>query len=407
MEKKYVPAGVFLTCDKGTLPSQLTVTFNANTSIYGQSLATEADKIPLVNVKPMGVCIVGGGPCVPAPLLWNPVQNDVVVGNNRLLLEDSKLQCTKTGRISIFFSMAEAMAAAAPAPAPEKSLLDKADDYLATLGPVGDYARFQMGMAEGLYAGGKSMVEGLWGLAKGGWHAATHPVETANAIGDAASSAADWASKGENWSNAASAAGDGISSAADWASKGENWGNAWDGASDWASQQSPRDWGKIGGRVTFEVAMTVGTGGAGAAAGAAGKAGTAANLLGKAGEAANLADKAADAVRLADKAADAANLASKAGEAGNAAGKAGVVGKVTTGADEASDAARAAKAAEEAAAARAQTYEELAQKPPCFLAGTLVHTPAGTRAIEQLVAGELVWAYDFETGQAVPRPIVG
>lgn len=396
MEKKYVPAGVFLACDKGATPSPLTVTFNANTSIYGQSLATEADKVPMVNVKPMGVCAITHGPCNPAPLLWNPVQNDVVVGNNRLLLEDSKLPCNLGGRISIFFSMAEAMAACPPA-APEKSLLDKADGYLATLGPAGNYARFQMGMAEGMYAGGKSMAEGLWGLAKGGWHAATHPVETAHAIGSAASSAYNWAGNGDNWSNAASAAGNGIGSAADWASHGKNWGKAWDGASDWASKQSPRDWGKIGGRATFEVALLVGTGGAGEAA----------NVAGKAGEAANLLEKGAEGTNLVEKGLEGANLVEKAAEAGNAAGKAEVVGKVTTGAEEATEAARAAKAAEEAAAARAQTYEELAQKPPCFLAGTLVHTPTGKRAIEQLAAGELVWAYDFKTGQAVARPIVG
>jgi RHS repeat-associated protein len=379
MEKKYVPAGVFLTCDKGVTPSTLSVTFNANTVIYGQNLATEADKIPMVNVKPMGVCTITKGPCVPAPLMWNPLQNDVLVGNQRLLLEDSKLQCSLGGRISIFFTMAEAMAAAAPAPAPEKSLLDKADDYLATLGPVGDYARFQMGMAEGLYAGGESMVEGLWGLAKGGWNAVTHPVETANAIGDAASSAADWASKGENWSNAASAAGDGISSAADWASHGENWSNAWDGASDWASKQSPRDWGKIGGRATFEVAMAVGTGGAGTAANVAGKAGEAANLLSKAGEAANLADKGLDAARLAERAAELANLAEKAGEAGNAAGKAGVVGKVTTGADGAADLARAGEKAEELgqAAKTTEAVEGCAARGKCTEVGHPVDVSNG------------------------------
>lgn len=408
MEKKYVPAGVFLTCDKDLTPSVLSVTFNANTVIYGQNLATEADKLPMVNIKSMGVCAVTKGPCVPAPLLWSPVQNDVVVGNHHLLLEDSKLQCSLGGRISIFFSMAEALAACPPAPAPEKSLLDRADDYLATLGPAGDYARFQMGMAEGLYAGGKSMVEGLWGLAKGGWHAATHPTETANAIGDATSSAADWASHGENWRNAASAAGNGLNSAADWASHGENWSKAWDGASDWASQQSPRDWGKIGGRATFEVAMVVGTGGAGEALNVAGKVGEGANLLSKAGEGANLLEKGAEAANLTEKGLEAANLAEKAGELGNAAGKAEVVGKVTTGAEDAAEAARAAKATEEArAAAKAQSYEELAQKPPCFLAGTLVHTLAGQRAIEHLVAGELVWAYDFGARQVVARPIVG
>ncbi|MGI4887026.1 MAG: RHS repeat-associated core domain-containing protein [Janthinobacterium lividum] len=346
MEKKYVPAGVFLACDKGSLPSQLSVTFNANTSIYGQCLATEADKITGVHVKPMGACAVSQGPCVPAPQLWDPVKNDVVVGNNRLLLEDSKLQCSVGGRASIFFSLADAQAACPAAP-PEKSLLDKADDYLATLGPAGDYARFQMGMAEGLYAGGKSMAEGLWGLAKGGWHAATHPIATAQAVGHAANAAADWASKGENWSNAANAAGNGIGSAADWASHGDNWGKAWDGASDWASKQSPRDWGKIGGRATFEVAMAVGTGGAGEAV----------NAAGKVGEAANLVEKGAEAVNLTEKGLEAANLAEKAGELGNAAGKAEVVGKVTTGAEEATEAARAAKAAEEAAAAEKAAQE--------------------------------------------------
>lgn len=336
MEKKYVPAGVFLACDKGTVPSQLSVTFNANTSIYGQCLATEADKVTGVHVKPMGACAVTQGACVPAPQLWSPVKNDVVVGNNRLLLEDSKLQCQVGGRASIFFSLADAQAACPAAP-PEKSLLDKADDYLATLGPAGDYARFQMGMAEGLYAGGKGMVEGLWGLAKGGWHAATHPIATAQAVGNAADAAADWASKGENWSNAASAAGNGIGSAADWASHGDNWGKAWDGASDWASQQSPRDWGKIGGRATFEVAMAVGTAGAGEAV----------NVAGKVGEAANLVEKGAEAANLAEKGLEAANLAEKAGELGNAAGKAEVVGKVTTGAEEAAEAARAAEKGEE------------------------------------------------------------
>jgi RHS repeat-associated protein len=339
MEKKYVPEGVFLTCDKGTIPCQLSVTFNANTVIYGQNLATEADKLTGVNVKPMGLCAATHGPCVPAPLTWSPVQNDVLVGNNRLLLEDSKLQCSLSGRISIFFSMAAAQAACATVP-PEKSLLDQADDYLAKLGPAGDVARFQMGVAEGLYGGGKSMVEGLWDLAKGGWHAATHPVETAQVVGGAASSAWNWASHGDNWSNAASAAGQGIGNAADWASHGDNWGKAWDGAADWASHQSPRDWGKIGGRATFEVAMAVGTGGAGEALNVAGKAGEVANLASKAGEVANVAEKGAEALNLTEKGLEAANVIEKVGEAGNAAGKAEVVGIVTNGAEDAASAAR-------------------------------------------------------------------
>jgi hypothetical protein len=36
-----------------------------------------------------------------------------------------------------------------------------------------------------------------------------------------------------------------------------------------------------------------------------------------------------------------------------------------------------------------------------------VHTPTGQRAIEHLVAGELVWAYDFAANQVTARPIAG
>ena len=56
---------------------------------------------------------------------------------------------------------------------------------------------------------------------------------------------------------------------------------------------------------------------------------------------------------------------------------------------------------------KAQSYEELGQKPPCFLAGTLVKTPMGDRPIELLAPGELVLAYDFATGLVVARPVVG
>lgn len=370
MEKKYVPSGVFLTCDKGTLPCQLSVTFNASTEIYGQSLATEADKITGVHVKSMGACAISHGPCIPLPLTWSPVQNDVVVGNNRLLLEDSKLQCSVGGRISIFFSMAAAQAAC-PTPPPEKSILDQADDYLATLGPAGDYMRFQMGVGEGLFEGGKSMVEGLWGLAKGGWHAATHPVETAEAVGGAASSAWNWASHGDNWANAANSAGQGLEHAADWASHGDNWGKAWDGAADWASKQSPRDWGKLAGRATFEVGMAVGTGGAGEALNVAGKAGEVANIASKASEMANVAEKGAEALNLTEKSLEAANLAEKAAEAGNASGKAQVMGKVTNGAEEAADASRAAREAEEVsqASSKAEAVDGCASESKCTSAG--------------------------------------
>ena len=338
MEKKYVPSGVCLMCDKGTLPSVLTVTSNLTTEIYGVQLATEADKLPMANIPPMGVCAVTHIPCIvqPSPLGWSPVQNSVIIGGQRLLLEDSKLRCMAGGQVSLLF-------VAPPAPPAPPDLLDAVDAKLAELGPAGDYLRFQMGVAEGVVGGVVSLAEGLWSLGKlavkaqvSYMHALAHPVDTAQSAWKGATAAADWASKGENWSHAWDASQEALGKADqamydahDWVADG--------GIQKWASKQSPRDWGKLGGRGAFEVAMLVGTAGTGEAA----------NAMGKVGEAANLAEKGVEA----------ANLAEKGAEVANAAGKLKLSGPVVTGAGEAADAARAAKAAEEAAAAEKAAKE--------------------------------------------------
>jgi hypothetical protein len=44
-------------------------------------------------------------------------------------------------------------------------------------------------------------------------------------------------------------------------------------------------------------------------------------------------------------------------------------------------------------------------KPPCFPTGTLVKTPEGDKAIENLAPGEFVFAYDFDANCVVERPI--
>ncbi|MEO0326467.1 MAG: Hint domain-containing protein, partial [Myxococcota bacterium] len=41
----------------------------------------------------------------------------------------------------------------------------------------------------------------------------------------------------------------------------------------------------------------------------------------------------------------------------------------------------------------------------CFVAGTPIATPSGPRPIETLAAGDLVWAFDHETGERVPAPV--
>jgi len=63
--EKYVPSGVWLTCDKGTIASQFTVT-PKTTKLYEQYWGTEADLVPMINIMPFGVCSVDGSPCIPA-----------------------------------------------------------------------------------------------------------------------------------------------------------------------------------------------------------------------------------------------------------------------------------------------------------------------------------------------------
>ena len=44
--------------------------------------------------------------------------------------------------------------------------------------------------------------------------------------------------------------------------------------------------------------------------------------------------------------------------------------------------------------------------PYCFVAGTLILTVAGTVAIETIQAGDMVWAWDEETGEVAPKEVV-
>ncbi|MDJ0367930.1 RHS repeat-associated core domain-containing protein [Hymenobacter sp. H14-R3] len=322
MAKKYVPAGVFLTCNRGTLPTTLNVVFNARSSIYGQNLATDLDCAPVVNVPPMGVCSMSKMPCVLLPKgKWRGAKDNVQIGMGHPLLEDSQLDCGLGGCISIHFSMADAQAACPPPPTPEKSVFDEADDKLQGLpGPLKDYARFQLGIAEGVWEGGKGLAEGLWGLAKGGWGAITHPADTAKAIAENTEKAYKWAGDGQNWANAADNTKKGIGDAATWASNGENWQQV----GGHLQHMSPRDWGKVTGHVAFEVGTAVATAGALEALNVAAKTST-------------LARVAVRAIELTDVQGLALKGAGKL--AGTLAGKMRVLGKVLTGAKRAEQAA--------------------------------------------------------------------
>lgn len=110
-KKNFVPDGSFLTCDKGTMPCRLRVTNHNNVRLYGDNLASEADKVLGQNIFPMGICAITKGPCVPVPLFWDKAMKDITVNGYKLIIDEAQLQCTIGGRISIHFSRLAAMVA--------------------------------------------------------------------------------------------------------------------------------------------------------------------------------------------------------------------------------------------------------------------------------------------------------
>jgi hypothetical protein len=89
----------------GATPSQLQVTSNTVVSIQGNMAATAADKAPMVNIMPFGVCkmkpsITGYLPCVPAPVMWTGYVASVQIPGGNPLVDTSKIQCSCGGMIS-------------------------------------------------------------------------------------------------------------------------------------------------------------------------------------------------------------------------------------------------------------------------------------------------------------------
>jgi Domain of unknown function (DUF4280) len=303
MEKKYIPEGCWLACNKGTSPSDFRISHNNNSNIYGAKLASEADKIPFFNIKPMGICTVKYGICTPSVPKWDNPQEGVTVNGYRLLKEDSTCKCVVGGTIKIYFSRAAAAADCALGPLKkpsehikegfdslEKATADarKARDAMLpdllkkpvhAMDWVGDTST---GLVEGAASGIASTGEALYQIRQ-------DPVGTVEAIGSMAKSgydsasaglgaAKDWASSGDNWVNAASAT-------KNWVTSADNWKNAatgaWDsvtGAGSWVVN-NPRALGSTVGEFIPDAAAAVYTGGGATAAKVTGTA--AAKKLGK------------------------------------------------------------------------------------------------------------------------------
>ncbi|MBK1897032.1 DUF4280 domain-containing protein [Chryseobacterium paridis] len=95
-----------LSCNQGTIPSNLTVTSQDFSTAEGKVIATEQDKQAMVNIKPFGQCKLKptpGGflPCIPAPIAWDKVAEKDTINTYKILTEDSFCMCGTGGKISI------------------------------------------------------------------------------------------------------------------------------------------------------------------------------------------------------------------------------------------------------------------------------------------------------------------
>lgn len=359
MAKKYIPEGAFISCDKGTSPSTLRVSNNEKTTIYNKPMATEADMLPFLNLKPCGFCTspikiaLSGIMCMPTVLQWDNPQDGVKINGNRMLKDDSTCKCViGQGELKIFFDRNEAVKySAGNGKMPTDYIKEGFDwieentkkgraerdanspDWMKSLNHVSDWFEdATTGLVEGV-------VDGVVGMGEGIYQMAQDPVGTAENIGHGLKWLAErdmqmkqWMADPQNWKDAAS-------STYDWASKGENWAKLKDDTIEGAKKtgtwiaNNPRQIGKGTGEAgVFVASFFVGAGEAKVAA-----------MAGEAGDAAKVLDVASDLGK-----------AGKVGEIAATAGKAEDIAAVIVKSEEellaVEKAAQEAKAVEEAAA---------------------------------------------------------
>jgi guanyl-specific ribonuclease Sa len=106
--KKYVPTGVFLTCDKGDSIGTLSVT-RTSPKVNGEVWANEFDATPNINIPTLGTCNITKGPCSPVTTIWSkPISVNTSIGLGKPIIEDSFCKCALGGKIKIFFSIQDA-----------------------------------------------------------------------------------------------------------------------------------------------------------------------------------------------------------------------------------------------------------------------------------------------------------
>jgi hypothetical protein len=275
--KKYVPDGVWLTCSCGACYSVFKIMFHKQTDIYGSNMATEGDRWPFLNIKPMGLCSNKMSLCVPSPVLWKDYKQGIMIGGNRMLLEDSTAMCLFGGTIQIHFTLESAQAACpfGSFKRPSEYIKEGFDwvfdnmnkglsDLRGGLAKAGApnwllngvdqlawNAQFSVGIVEGA-------INAVVGFGETVWDITQDPVGIGTAIcegvADGATKAWNWASKAENWEKAAENGWDYVTSPEKWAETAKD-------AAAWV-QDNPRKVGNVADEVletAAEIALTAGT----------------------------------------------------------------------------------------------------------------------------------------------------
>ena len=106
--KKFVPEGVYLVCDKGKIVTQLLGSPDRNVYFYGVKACTDADNKFGINILSFGTCKTCGA-CKFEEIQWTKVKEKGSINNSKALLEHSEGLCKEgQGIIKIYFSKYEA-----------------------------------------------------------------------------------------------------------------------------------------------------------------------------------------------------------------------------------------------------------------------------------------------------------
>lgn len=102
MSVLYAVNGAKLVCTNGSAPNQIQVTSQTFTNIKGSLVATEQDKVGMVNIPSFGSCRKGiyPTPCTPSPVKWQNTTIKENINQMKILKKDSFCMCSQGGRIS-------------------------------------------------------------------------------------------------------------------------------------------------------------------------------------------------------------------------------------------------------------------------------------------------------------------